>query len=97
MVAPNVNAVRPAGEWNRMRIKCEGALIEVELNDRKVVSADLDDFDKPGKNPDGSDNKFKYAWKTMPRKGHIGLQTHGSMDPSSGPRIKFVNLRLQKL
>ena len=97
MVAPRENAVRTAGEWNRMRITCDGPLIEVELNGRMVVQADLDLFETPGKNPDGSANKFKFAWKTMPPKGHIGLQTHGAMDSSSGPKIRFRCLRLQTL
>lgn len=97
LIAPTENAVLPAGEWNKMRLTCDGPSIKVELNGRLIVKADLDQFDTAGKNPDGSDNKFKYAWKTMPRKGHIGLQTHGPMDRSSGPKIRFRNLRLQVL
>lgn len=97
MVAPSENAVRPAGEWNRMRMTCKGPIVEVELNGRRVVKANLDLFDTPGKNPDGTDNKFKYAWKTMPRTGHIGLQTHGAMDKTSGPKTRFRNIRLTEI
>lgn len=94
LVAPQENAVRPAGEWNRMKLTCRGPIVEVELNGRAVVKANLELFDVPGKNPDGSTNKFKYAWKTMPRTGHIGLQSHGAMDRISGRKIRFRNLRL---
>ena len=80
-----------------MRIKCDGPIIEVELNGRVVVQCDIDQFGTPGKNPDGSDNKYKYAWKDMARLGHIGLQTHAAMDKSSGPRIRFRNLRVTVL
>ena len=97
LVAPTENAVRPAGEWNRMRITCDGSLVEVVLNGRAVVEANLELFDTPGINPDGSNNKFKYAWKTMPRKGHIGLQTHGPMDRSVGRKIRFRNFHLHNL
>ena len=97
MIAPSSNALRPAGEWNQMRMRCEGARVEVELNGVQVVEADLDQFDTPGINPDGTKNKFKYAWKTMPRVGHIGLQTHGGMDGASGVQIRFRNLVVKAL
>ena len=97
MIAPSSNALRPAGEWNQMRMCCEGARVEVELNGVQVVEADIDQFDTPGMNPDGTKNKFKYAWKTMPRVGHIGLQTHGGMYGVSDVKIRFRNLVLKTL
>jgi len=97
MIAPSTNALRSAGEWNRMRLRCEGPRVEVELNGVPVVEADLDLFDTPGVNPDGSSNKFKYAWKTMPRTGHIGLQTHAGMGGLSDLKIRFRNLVVQTL
>ena len=97
MIAPSSNALRPACEWNQMRMCCEGARVEVELNGVQVVEADLHQFDTPGMNPDGTKNKFKYAWKTMPRVGHIGLQTHGGMDGVSDVKIRFRNLVLKTL
>ena len=97
MIAPSTNALKPAGEWNRMRLRCEGPRVEVELNGVQVVEADLDLFDAPGMNLDGSSNKFKYAWKTMPRTGHIGLQTHAGMGGLSDVKIRFRNLVVQTL
>ena len=90
MVAPEVNAARPVGEWNRMRLSCKGPAIQVELNGERVIQADIDQWDTPGKNPDGSDNKFKYAWKDMPRCGHLGLQDHGG-------RVWFRHVRIREL
>ena len=97
MIAPSANALKPAGEWNQMRMRCDGPQVAVELNGVQVVDADLDLFDTPGQNPDGSSNKFKYAWKTMPRAGHIGLQTHAGMGGVSDVKIRFRNLVVQPL
>lgn len=77
LVAPSVNAVKPAGEWNKITIHCDRNLIELTLNGTKVVEADIDQWTEPGKNPDGTKNKFSYAWAHRPRRGHIGLQDHG--------------------
>ena len=97
MIAPSANALKPAGEWNQMRMRCDGPQVAVELNGVQVVDADLDLFDTPGQNPDGSSNKFKYAWKTMSRAGHIGLQTHAGMGGLSDVKIRFRNLVVQPL
>ena len=97
MIAPSANALKPAGEGNQMRMRCDGPQVAVELNSVQVVDADLDLFDTPGQNPDGSSNKFKYAWKTMPRAGHIGLQTHAGMGGLSDVKIRFRNLVVQPL
>lgn len=97
LVAPKVNSAHSAGKWNDLRIACRGPIIEVDLNGARTVDANLDDFDTPGKNPDGEKNKFLYAWKTMPRVGHIGLQSHSGMGNLSGVKIRFRNIRLREL
>ncbi len=76
-LAPKVNAAKPAGEWNSMRITAKGPRVTVELNGKVVVEANLDDWKTAQQNPDGSKNKFKTALKDLPRSGHIGLQYHG--------------------
>ena len=38
----------------------------------------LDDFKEPKRRPDGSEHSFDKSWYTHSRKGHIGLQDHGS-------------------
>lgn len=90
LVAPKVNAVKPAGEWNDMRVKCDGPMIEVDLNGQRILDVNIDDYDTPGQSPDGEPNKFKYAWKNLPRLGRIGLQDHNGV-------IWFRALRVREL
>ena len=75
---PTKNAMRPAGEWNHIEITCDKNLIQIELNGERVNRLDLDQWAEKYKRPDGSDHKFDVAYKDHPRKGHIGLQDHGS-------------------
>ncbi|MGY8690930.1 MAG: family 16 glycoside hydrolase, partial [Verrucomicrobiales bacterium] len=58
--------------------KAQGPHINIVLNGEEVVSADLDHWNTPRKNPDGSKNKFKTALKDLPRTGLIGFQDHGA-------------------
>ena len=74
---PMVAAGKPDGEWNIMRLVCKGPSIKAELNGMEVIDVDIDDWNKPNQNPDGSKNKFKKALKDLPHSGHIGLQYHG--------------------
>jgi hypothetical protein len=50
----------------------------------------LDQWTVAGKNPDGSPNRFKTAYKNMPRTGYIGLQ-------EGGTPVWFRNIRLKSL
>jgi hypothetical protein len=75
---PAKNAMKPAGEWNHIEITCNQNIIEVALNGEVVNNIDLDQWTTKNKRPDGSDHKFDVAYKDHPRKGHIGLQDHGS-------------------
>lgn len=77
MVAPCKNVEKPVGEWNHLVITCQGPLISVEMNGEKIAEMNVDQFDKAGVSADGSKNKYKFAWKDLPRKGHIGFQDHG--------------------
>ena len=67
------------GTWNRFTLRCKGSIIEYSINGVKVNRIDIDRWDMPNKNPDGSSNKFKTALKDLPRKGHIGFQNHGNV------------------
>ena len=78
LAKPSVNAMKPVGQWNHMRLVCDGPKITIEVNGKVVNAIDLDGFDKVGLRPDGSSHKFGVALKTHPRKGYIGLQDHGS-------------------
>jgi hypothetical protein len=74
--APSTNAMKPAGEWNHVEITAEGAKVRVVLNGQNVLDADVDRWTEPGRNPDGTKNKYKRALKDFPREGHVGLQDH---------------------
>jgi hypothetical protein len=87
--APSVNAVKPAGEWNSLRIEAQGSKLVVILNDQKVQALDLDQWTEAHKNPDGSKNKFGTALKDLPREGRIGFQDHGHP-------VWYRNIRIQK-
>ncbi len=78
LVKPEKNAQRPVGEWNHLVLNCDRNLIKVELNSEPVTRMDLDEWTEMFKRPDGSAHKFDVAYKTHPRKGHVGLQDHGS-------------------
>ena len=70
LVRTEVNAMK-AGEANgtTSRFDPRGALIEVELNGKRVSRIQLDDWTQPNKRPDGSDHKFDVIFKDHPRKG----------------------------
>jgi hypothetical protein len=77
LLAPSKNAMKPAWEWNHVVITCHENHIMIELNDAQIILADLNTWTTPGKNPDGTPNKFAKALKDFPREGHIGFQDHG--------------------
>ena len=97
LVAPIKNTVKPAGEWNNFIITCRDNIITVDLNGERITEMDVDKWDKPGLNPVGTRNKFKYAWKYMPRKGHIALQNHGPRKGYTQAKVWFKNIKLKPI
>jgi hypothetical protein len=71
-------------------ITARGSRLEVVMNGEKTIDTDLDLWTTPGKNPDGSPNKYKKAIKDFPREGHIGLQDHGA-------KVCYRNVKLRPL
>ena len=59
-IPPKKNAARPAGEWNRFRIRCRGGKLRVELNGELVNEMSLDHA----------------KIKDRPAAGSIGFQDH---------------------
>jgi len=74
---PNVNAVKPPGQWNRVTITAKGPKIHIVMNGKEIIDMDLNDWPEPHKNKDGTTNKFNIAYKDMARVGAIGFQDHG--------------------
>jgi hypothetical protein len=46
VAAPSKNMSKPAGQWNRMIITCQGDRMQVELNGEEVINLDLDESPK---------------------------------------------------
>ncbi len=79
-LSPSKTAVKKPGEWNHYVITCLDNKIYVNLNGQDIIDMDLDRWTEAGKNPDppGTKNKFRTAYKDMPREGHLGFQYHGN-------------------
>lgn len=72
---PTADAVKPAGEWNRVRIVARGPHIEHWLNGVKVVEYEIGSEDWNARV-----RASKFAERPgfgETRRGHIGLQDHG--------------------
>jgi hypothetical protein len=63
---PKLQANKPIGEWNSVRIVADGRKVIVVLNEKELVNANLDDY--------------KSSYKEHPgltrEKGHVGFQSH---------------------
>lgn len=90
LLEPSKYADKPAGEWNHVVLTCNDNIITVVMNDIQIIDMDLDKWDTPGMNPDGTKNKFKRALKDFKRDGHIGFQEHG--DP-----VWYRNVKIKRL
>ena len=76
-LAPTKDVTKPAGQWNRLTITCKKNKIYVLMNGEQIIDMDLDMWTEAGRNPDGTKNKFRTAYRDMSREGHIGFQDHG--------------------
>jgi len=86
--APPPDVTRPVGEWNTTRIVVRGDHVEHWLNGRKVVEYELGGEDWKRR---VAESKFA-DWPEygQARRGHIGLQDHGS-------RVAFRNIKIRPL
>jgi hypothetical protein len=80
--------VRPAGEWNSVRLVVNGRHVEHWLNGVKLVEAEIG-------SPDWEARVKGSKFADLPRygrndSGHIGLQDHGD-------RVSFRNIRIRVL
>ncbi len=74
-VAPKLNAVKPAPEWNIMDIECVGPHIKVRLNFREILDVDQSKVE---------------AIKKKPLKGYICVQNHGSPIEFRSIRVREI-------
>jgi len=82
-VPPKAHPAKPAGEWNSMRILCQGPNIEVWINKVEVIHENLDLHNEKGKG--------ELPLSKRPRSGLIGLQCH--YDPISFRRIEVREIK----
>ena len=80
--------VKPAGEWNQVRIVVKGGHVEHWLNGQKVVEYDLWSPDWKAR---VANSKFA-QWPSygLAKKGHIALQDHGDW-------VAYRNIRIRAL
>jgi hypothetical protein len=90
LVAPSKDATNGPGKWDTVEVRCEGPLVTVTVNGEKVAAINCDEWDQPGRRPDGSQHKFRKAIKDFPREGYIGLQDHGH-------DVWYKNIKLKEL
>jgi hypothetical protein len=74
-VAPKVNAVKPAPEWNTIDIECIGPRIRITINDQEVIDVDQSKIDK---------------LKNKPKRGYVCLQNHGGQIDFRNIRIREI-------
>lgn len=86
--------VKKPGEWNHMRIRCDGQHILVILNGKKITEMDMSRWTSGSVNPDGSEipSWLPKPFAELPTKGYIGLQgKHGNA------LIWFRNVKIRSL
>jgi len=90
--ASEQKVVRKPGEWNKMKITCQGQQIDVELNGKAVSSMDMGLWTSGTINPDGSEipSWLPTPFAELPTVGSIGFQ--GKHGDSS---IHFRNIRIR--
>ena len=88
MIECKHETVRPANQWNEVRLVVNNGQVQHWLNGRKVVEFEM--FNDTWKEMIAN-SKFKdmKGFGTY-RKGHIALQDHGD-------RVAFRNIKIRKL
>jgi hypothetical protein len=88
MYAPRVDAVKPIGEWNQLRILVSGNHVEHWLNGQKVVDYEILNDDWLKRCEASKFNEHPHYGRTA--KGHLALQDHGHA-------AEFRNVKIREL
>lgn len=81
-VAPQKKVPIKPDQWHSFEITCKGALVVIKLDGMEITRANMDEHTQ-------GQGDFK-PLSQRPRKGHIGLQSHGS-------RVDFRNVKVKVL
>jgi hypothetical protein len=79
---PKAKAAKAPGEWNRYVIRCQGPRVVVHLNGVEIQNISVEEFTQ------GRGGHKPLAER--PRKGFIGLQSHGN-------QVDFRNIEIKEL
>lgn len=88
VIESSIETVKPAEQWNKIRLICKGTKVEHWMNGKMVISTDIGTAEFKSLLPNTK-------WKSHPQyatfsKGRIGLQDHGD-------GISFRNIKLRQL
>lgn len=92
-LAARKQMVKPAGEWNRITITCDGPFIDVVLNGEHVTTMDMRQWHSATHNPDGSK---KPAWLNKPLSEHPTMGKIGLQGKHAGAPIWFRNIKIKE-
>ena len=88
MIVPSKDVCKPAGEWNKVKLRKKEGQLTFWLNGTQIVDVKMgsDEWNKVL-----ADSKFK-NWKGFAQypKGHIALQDHGHL-------VSYRNIKLKEL
>ncbi len=85
--------VKKPGLWNRLIIRAKGQQIEIQLNGKIIIDANLAEWTSGSKNPDGTDvpEWLPQPYAELQTKGYIGFQgKHGESN------IWFRNIKIKQ-
>lgn len=81
-VAAKAHPSKAAGEWNRYEVRCKGDRVQVKLNGVEIQDCDV------SKETSGKGGHKSLAER--PRKGFVGMQSHGH-------QVDFKNIEIKEL
>jgi hypothetical protein len=91
---PSGGEPRPVDGWNRFTVTARDSMIYVVMNGEQVHEMNLNDWDEPGMNPDGTEHKFDRALMNQAESGPIGIQGVHSENEVS---VEYRNLKIREL
>jgi hypothetical protein len=89
MYAPAVDAAKPVGQWNQLRILVRGNHVEHWLNGQKVVDYEILSDDWLKRREASKFNEHPNYGRTA--KGHLALQDHGHVAEFRNVKIREIS------